>query len=102
MFIQSNRHARMRPFARVSVLGQKTSTTKRHCPHCRNYDEVYALEGESTRIGRKCGACRKQEEVLTGIKKLWYDSDNSTRFGGEKGERVARSAGGYRPPVLLW
>jgi transposase-like protein len=37
------------------------------CPHCGNYDKVYALEGKTTRIGlKKCGACRKQFTVKVG------------------------------------
>ncbi len=37
------------------------------CPHCGNADKVYALSGESTRIGlKKCGACRKQFTVKVG------------------------------------
>lgn len=37
------------------------------CPHCGNTDKVYALTGESTRIGlKKCGKCRKQFTVKVG------------------------------------
>jgi transposase-like protein len=37
------------------------------CPHCGNFDKVYALEGKTTRIGlKKCGACRKQFTVKVG------------------------------------
>jgi transposase-like protein len=37
------------------------------CPHCGNFDKVYALEGKTTRVGlKKCGACRKQFTVKVG------------------------------------
>jgi transposase-like protein len=37
------------------------------CPHCGNYDKVYALGGKTTRIGlKKCGTCRKQFTVKVG------------------------------------
>ncbi len=37
------------------------------CPHCGSLDKVYALSGETTRIGlRKCDACRKQFTVKVG------------------------------------
>ena len=37
------------------------------CPHCGNFDKVYALEGKTTRVAlKKCGACRKQFTVKVG------------------------------------
>ena len=37
------------------------------CPHCGNDDNVYKLQGESTRPGlHKCGKCRKQFTVTVG------------------------------------